>query len=156
MDHNDVSQTFFTQNTFAVLGYHDDLFLARFKNWKKLRRIMRVFSRLAVGDSKKVNVGLLEIQANESQAATNHNNERNQKSRQWFACKEVPHPLEGFLVRCKDDENFDSPSSVDSSTVRKALFALLVNPIRPRVKKRMSGRNSNIEFEIVGFMRQQL
>ena len=115
---------------------------------------MRVFSRLAVGDSKKFNVGLLEIQANESQAATNHNNERNQKSRQWFACKEVPHPLEGFLVRCKDDENFDSPSSVDSSTVRKALFALLVNPIRPRVKKRMSGRNSNIEFEIVGFTRE--
>ena len=117
---------------------------------------MRVFSRLAVGDSKKVNVGLLEIQANESQAATNHNNERNQKSHQWFACKEVPHPLEGFLVRCKDDENFDSPCSGDSSTLRKALFALRVNPIRPRVKNRMSGRNNNIEFEIVDFMSQQL
>lgn len=68
-------------------------------------------------------------------------------------CKEVFYFFEGFLVCCKDDENFDFLSSVDSFIVRKVLFVFFVNLIRFRVKKWMLGRNSNIEFEIVGFMR---
>ena len=49
-----------------------------------------VLSGFAVGEGKKLNGGLLNIQANESEAASNQNNERNQKNRQWSACKEMP------------------------------------------------------------------
>ena len=133
---------------FPIPGYHDYLFLSCLKNWKELCGIMRVLSGFAVGEGKKLNGGLLNIQANESEAASDQNNERNQKNRQWSAGKEMPQSFEGFLISSKNKKYFDSSSYGDSPVPMGAFFTFLVNCIGPRRKNGMLSSESDIILKI--------
>ena len=109
---------------------------------------MRVLSGFAVGEGKKLNGGLLNIQANESKAASDQNNERNQKNRQWSAGKEMPQSFEGFLISSKNKKYFDSSSYGDSPVPMGAFFTFLVNCIGPRRKNGMLSSESDIILKI--------
>ena len=58
---NGVAQTIFTQDILTMFRNHDDLLLARFKNWKELRCVVQILPGFTFGRYEACNGGLLDM-----------------------------------------------------------------------------------------------